>query len=57
MSKADGAKAAKKALALMEFSRVNAINEALFRDYHVFRSEIRIVSDPPEAGTVAVPKQ
>jgi hypothetical protein len=42
-SKAEGAKAAKKALALMEFSRVNAINEAVFRDYHVFRSEMRIV--------------
>jgi hypothetical protein len=46
MSKAEGAKAAKKALALMEFSRVNAINEALFVDYHVFRSEMRIVSEP-----------
>lgn len=46
MSKAEGARAAKKALALMEFSRANAINEARFRDYHVFRSEIRIVTDP-----------
>ena len=49
MSKAEGARAAKKALALLEFSRVNAINEAAFHDYHVFRSEIRIVSDPSEA--------
>lgn len=47
-SKSEGARAAKKALALMEFSRVNAVNEAAFRDYHVFRSEIRIVSDPGE---------
>lgn len=46
MSKGEGAKAAKKALALMEFSRVNAINEAEFHDYHVFGSEMRIVSDP-----------
>ena len=43
-------KAAKKALALMEFSRVNAINEAVFRDYHVFRTEMRIVAQPAEAG-------
>jgi len=52
MSKAEGAKAAKKALALMEFSRVNAINEASFIEYHVFRSDMRIVSEsgdsPPD---------
>jgi hypothetical protein len=46
VSREEGLKAAKEALALMEFSRVNAINEAVFRDYHVFRSETRIVSDP-----------
>ena len=43
VSNSEGAREAKKALALMEFSRVNAINEALFRDYHVFRAEMRIV--------------
>jgi len=49
LSKAEGLKAAKEALALMEFSRVNAVNEAVFRDYHVFRSEVRMVSDPGDA--------
>jgi hypothetical protein len=48
ISKAEGSRAAKKALAMLEFSRVNAINEAAFRDYHVFRSEVRILSDPVE---------
>lgn len=56
MSKREGAKAAKKALELMEFSRVNAINEAVFRDYHVFRSEVRVVADPAD-GVVDAPKQ
>ena len=55
-SKHDAVKAAKDARASMEFSRVNAINEAVFRDYHVFRSEVRIVSDPGESGSAA-PKQ
>jgi hypothetical protein len=50
LPKAEGARAAKKALELMEFSRVNAINEAVFRDYHVFRSEVRLVADPGDAG-------
>jgi hypothetical protein len=49
MSRAEGSRAAKKALALMEFSRVNAINEAVFREYHVFLSDIRIVSDTSKA--------
>jgi hypothetical protein len=56
LPKAEGAKAAQKALALMEFSRVNAINEAVFRDYHVFRSEIRLVADPGDAGAEAPKK-
>ena len=56
MSKAEGKKAALKALALMEFSRVNAVNETLFRDYHVFRSEVKLVADPADAGAAA-PKQ
>ena len=55
LSKAEGSRAAKKALALMEFSRVNAINEATFRDYHVFRSEMRIVSD--NSGAALPPKE
>jgi hypothetical protein len=50
MAQAEGAKAAKKALALLEFSRVNAINEAVFRDYHVFRSEVRVIPDAGDAG-------
>jgi hypothetical protein len=49
VSKEEGLKAAREALALMEFSRVNAINEAVFSDYHVFRSEVRMVSDPGDA--------
>lgn len=48
LSKAEDARAAGKALALMEFSRVNAINEAEFSDYHVFGSDMRIVSDPKD---------
>jgi hypothetical protein len=55
VSKEEGLKAAKEALALMEFSRVNAINEAVFSDYHVFRSEVRIVADPGDAP--ATPNQ
>jgi hypothetical protein len=53
LSKPDGAKAAKDAIALMEFSRVNAINETEFRDYHVFRSESRLLPAPDDAGTPA----
>ncbi|HUX45158.1 MAG TPA: hypothetical protein VMV57_10445 [Terracidiphilus sp.] len=49
MSQGESKKAAKKALAEMEFSRVNAINEAVFKDYHVFRSEMRIVTGPAQA--------
>lgn len=56
ISKSEGSRAAQKALALIEFSRVNAINEAVFRDYHVFRSEIRIVSDPAETGPTSPKK-
>jgi hypothetical protein len=56
LTKVEGAKAAKKALELMEFSRVNAINEAVFRDYHVFRSEVKLVADPGDAGA-ATPRQ
>ena len=51
MSRAEGARAAKKALKLMEFSRVNSINEAAFSNYHVFRSEMRIVSDPADPAS------
>jgi len=53
MSKAEGEKAALKALALMEFSRVNAINEAVFRNYHAFETAVRLVADPADAGTAA----
>lgn len=53
VSKEEGLKAAKEALARMEFSRVNAINEAVFSDYHVFGSEARIVSDPGDAPPTA----
>jgi len=56
MSKAEGARAAKKALELLEFSRVNAINEVVFRDYHVFGTEIRLIADPGDAGTEAPKK-
>lgn len=47
----EGPKVAKKALAIMEFSRVNSINEAAFSNYHVFRSEMRIVSDPGDPAS------
>jgi hypothetical protein len=50
MSRAEGKKAALKALELMEFSRVNAINEAVFRNYHVFETEVKLVADPADAG-------
>lgn len=46
MSKSDGAKAAKNALAAMEFSRVTAINESTFRQYHLFGSEMRMIGEP-----------
>jgi len=46
MSKSDGAKAAKNALAAMEFSRVTAINESAFRQYHLFGSEMRMIGEP-----------
>lgn len=36
---------AEKAMRELEHSRVTAINEASFSDYHVFRTEMRIVSE------------
>ena len=46
MSTEESKRAVKKALSEMEFSRVNAINEATFSGYHVFRSEMRILTGP-----------
>jgi len=53
LAKAEGAKAVKMALEQMEFSQVNAINETVFSNYHVFRSEAKLVADPADAGTPA----
>jgi hypothetical protein len=41
-----GSKAVHQAMEREEHSRVTAINQAEFTNYHVFRSEMRIVSDP-----------